>query len=81
MSAKKGHWRKVKGKWKWVGRLPWKSRSGSAPRGDLASLERWMREMEKWGKQVAVKLKEVDDRLDTIEAAIASISQRMGRHG
>jgi len=81
MPAKKGHWKKVRGKWKWVGKLPWKSKARSAPRGDEKSLAIWMRETSAWGGQIAVKVKELDDRLDTIEAAIKNITRRVGRHG
>ncbi len=81
MAAARGHWSKVRGKWKWVGPLPWRTRAGSAPRGDTASLARWMRETATWGEQAAMKMKELDDRLDTIERAMKVITRELGRHG
>jgi hypothetical protein len=77
MPAKKGHWKKVKGKWKWVGKLPWRSKANSAPRGDEDSLALWMRETSAWGGKISVKVKELDDRLDTIEAALKQITRRL----
>jgi len=79
--ATRGHWSKVRGKWRWVGKLPWQTKARSAPRGDTTSLARWMRETSKWGGQVAQKMKEMDDRLDTIEAAMKAITTRLRRHG
>jgi|WetSurMetagenome_2_1015567.scaffolds.fasta_scaffold438180_3 hypothetical protein len=81
MAAAHGHWAKRGGRWRWVGKLPWRTKAASQPAGDLKSLSRWMNETSKWGGQVAVKLKEVDDRLDTIERALQTITRQLGRHG
>jgi hypothetical protein len=81
MAARRGHWKKVRGTWRWVGKLPWRTQAASAPAGDIKTLSRWMRETSEWGEQAAVKMKEMDDRLDTIEKALKTITRQLGRHG
>ena len=71
MAARPGHWSKVRGKWKWVGRLPWRTRARSGGILDVKALRLWMREMERWGTQMAAKLKETTDRLEAAERKLA----------
>ena len=67
MATRRPHWAKVRGKWKWVGRLPWSSKARSGNILDVRALRLWMREMEKWGTQMSAKLKDTTDRLGTAE--------------
>lgn len=71
MPAARGHWSKVRGKWTWVGRLPWRSRARSADILDVAALKLWMREMDEWGAEMSAKLKETTERLTAAERALA----------
>ncbi len=67
MATRRGHWSKVRGNWKWVGRLPWRTRARSEDILDVDALKLWMHEMEKWGTQMAAKLKDTTDRLEKAE--------------
>lgn len=71
MAARPAHWSKVRGKWKWVGRLPWRSKARSEDILDVGALKLWMREMEKWGTQMSMKLKDTTDRLEIAERKLA----------
>jgi hypothetical protein len=73
MAPREPHWSKTQDKWKWVGRLPWRSKARSEDILDVDALKLWMREMEKWGTHMAQKLKDTTDRLDAAE-------QQLRRH-
>lgn len=76
MAAARGHWSKVRGEWRWVGRLPWRTREHSKELLDTDALKLWMREMDRWGNQMAAKLKETSDRLAVAEQHLARHARR-----
>jgi len=58
----KAGWKGGGKQWEWKGPLPWKTKARSKADFEVAALKLWMKEMEKWGKNVAAKLKELDAR-------------------